>query len=223
MTFQPLADSSMSKLFSVDASRIGRPDGPVMPDALPESLLRGTPRALRKDLELLLGPAAFFTGRYSWSATPRMRALIATFHKLSLSRRMWGMSPRHSGSAAKTVAMRRFRAAGTSLSGQSQSGDILIDIRKYFSGGVQVEQNGHLLTARSGTILAHANARLARFCRKLGPDPASSHACTLGGVIANNAGAMRCTVARDAYHAVRSLVLTLPSGTTINTATTDAE
>jgi hypothetical protein len=46
----------MSKLFSVDAGRIGRPDGPVMPDALPESLLHGTPRALRNGLDLLVGP-----------------------------------------------------------------------------------------------------------------------------------------------------------------------
>ena len=41
----------MKKLFSANPAHIGRPDGPPMPDALPESLLHGTPRALRKDLE----------------------------------------------------------------------------------------------------------------------------------------------------------------------------
>ena len=213
----------MSKLFSVDASRIGRPDGPAMPDALPESLLHGTPRSLRKDLELLLGPRrvlhrAIDLVRYASDASPYRYIPQAVVIAQSV------------GDVAKTLRFCRengrhatFRAGGTSLNGQSQSGDILIDVRKYFSGGVLVKENGHLLTARSGTILAHANAHLTRFGRKLGPDPASGHACTLGGVIANNAGGMRCTVARDAYHTVRSLVFTLPSGTTINTATADAE
>jgi hypothetical protein len=48
----------MSKLFSVDTSLIGWPEGPAMSDALPENLLYGTPRTLRDDLELLVGPDA---------------------------------------------------------------------------------------------------------------------------------------------------------------------
>ena len=64
---------------------------------------------------------------------------------------------------------------------------------------------------------------LARHGRKLGPDPASNHACTIGGVIANNAGGMRCTVARDAYHTVTDLTFVLPSGTVIDTAAPGAE
>ena len=36
------------------------------------------------------------------------------------------------------------------------------------------------------------NARLARHRRKLGPDPASEIACTIGGVVANNSSGMAC-------------------------------
>ena len=194
-----------------------------MPDALPESLLHGTPRGLRKDLELLLGPGrvlhrAIDLVRYASDASPYRYIPQAVVVAQSVD------------DVAKTLRFCRengrhatFRAAGTSLNGQSQSGDILIDVRKHFAGGVKVGKDGQILTARSGTILAHANAHLARFGRKLGPDPASGHACTLGGVIANNSGGMRCTVDRDAYHTVKSLVFTLPSGTTINTAASDAE
>jgi D-lactate dehydrogenase len=46
----------MKKLFSVDPTRIGRPDGPAAADAIPEALLEGTPAALRTQLEHLLGP-----------------------------------------------------------------------------------------------------------------------------------------------------------------------
>ena len=54
--------------------------------------------------------------------------------------------------------------------------------------------------------------------RKLGPDPASTDAATVGGVIANNSGGMRCGVVRDSYSTVRELKLVLASGTAIDTA-----
>ena len=46
---------------------------------------------------------------------------------------------------------------------------------------------------------------------------------TIGGVIANNAGGMRCTLERNAYHTVSSLTLVLASGTVIDTAAPGAE
>jgi D-lactate dehydrogenase len=50
--------------------------------------------------------------------------------------------------------------------------------------------------------IGHINLMLERHGRRLGQDPASSASCTIGGVIANNAGGMRCTVQKDAYHTV---------------------
>jgi D-lactate dehydrogenase len=115
-----------------------------------------------------------------------------------------------------------FRAAGTSLNGQSQSDDILIDVRRHWYGG-EVEDAGRRVRARPGMILGHINTMLERHGRRLGPDPASSHACTIGGVIANNAGGMRCTVQKDAYHTVTALTFVTPSGAVIDTSTPDAE
>ena len=115
-----------------------------------------------------------------------------------------------------------FRAGGTSLNGQSQSDDILIDVRRHWAGLV-VEDGGARLRARPGTILGQANAVLRRVGRRLGPDPASADVATIGGVIANNAGGMRCTLERNAYHTVSSLTLVLASGTVIDTAAPGAE
>ena len=110
-----------------------------------------------------------------------------------------------------------FRAAGTSLNGQSQSDDILIDVRRHWNGG-KVEDDGRRVRVRPGMILGHINSMLSRHGRRLGPDPASAHACTIGGVIANNAGGMRCTVQKDAYHTVSELTFVTPSGAVIDTS-----
>jgi D-lactate dehydrogenase len=137
--------------------------------------------------------------------------------------------PRDSADIVKILAYCRqtgrhatFRAAGTSLNGQSQSDDILIDVRRHWTG-MAVENDGARLRVRPGTILGHANAVLRRHGRRLGPDPASADVATIGGVIANNAGGMRCTVQRDAYHTVSAMTLVLASGTTVDTAAPDAE
>jgi D-lactate dehydrogenase len=126
------------------------------------------------------------------------------------------------GYCTRTGRHATFRAGGTSLNGQSQSDDILIDVRRHWAGLV-VEDGGARLRARPGTILGHANAVLRPLGRRLGPDPASADVATIGGVIANNAGGMRCTLARNAYHTVSSLTLVLASGTVIDTAAPDAE
>ena len=88
---------------------------------------------------------------------------------------------------------------------------------------MSLEDGGSALRARPGVILGHASTFLRKHGRRLGPDPASINACTIGGVIANNSGGMRCTIERDAYHTVRSMTLVLASGTVIDTAQPDAE
>jgi D-lactate dehydrogenase len=110
-----------------------------------------------------------------------------------------------------------FRAGGTSLNGQGQTDGILVDVRRHFRG-VAVEADGALARIKPGTVLGHANRVLAPHGRKLGPDPASTDIATVGGVIANNSGGMRCGVVHDSYSTVRSLTFVLPSGTTIDTA-----
>ena len=110
-----------------------------------------------------------------------------------------------------------FRAGGTSLNGQAQGDGIMVDVRRHWRG-VTVEEDGRLARVLPGTVLAHANAALESHGRRLGPDPASTDIATVGGVIANNSGGMRCGVVHDSYQTVRSLTFVLPSGTTIDTA-----
>jgi D-lactate dehydrogenase len=212
----------MRKLFEPNTRAIGRPPGPPACDAVPDSMIDGTPFELRDDLVRLLGKKQVLDRvidlvRYAADASPyRLLPKVVVM-------------PRDVDDVTKILAYCRetgrhatFRAAGTSLNGQSQSDDILIDVRRNWSG-FSVEDGGGRLRCRPGTILAHANTALRKHGRRLGPDPASGHAATIGGVIANNAGGMRCTLKRDAYHTVSAMTFVLPSGTTINTAAPDAE
>ena len=65
----------MTKLFSAKAARIGRFDGPPTCDAVPTSLVEGTPGDLKADLIALLGKEkvlnrAIDLVRYASAASP---------------------------------------------------------------------------------------------------------------------------------------------------------
>jgi D-lactate dehydrogenase len=187
------------------------------PDRAPDEIATGTAQPLRGELEALLGAdrvlgSAGDIVKYASDASPYRLFPQAV------------VMAREVGDIAKLLAYGRekkipvtFRAGGTSLNGQGQSDGILVDVRRHF-GGVAVEEDGALARVKPGTVLGHANRVLAPHGRKLGPDPASTDIATVGGVVANNSGGMRCGTTKDSYSTVRSMTLVLPSGTTIDTA-----
>src|SRR6202166_2772774 len=212
----------MRKLFSANPARMPRCDGPPKNDAVPAALVDGTPGGLKADLIALLGKQnvlhrAIDLVRFASDASPyRLIPQVV-------------VQPRTTDDIVKLFRYCRengrhatLRAAGTSLNGQSQSDDILIDVRRHWYGA-KVEESGRRVHARPGMIVGHVNAMLGRYGRRLGPDPASSSACTIGGVIANNSGGMRCTVKNDAYQTVSAMTFVTPSGAVIDTSVSDAE
>jgi D-lactate dehydrogenase len=115
-----------------------------------------------------------------------------------------------------------FRSGGTSLSGQATNDGILVDSRRNFRG-LEVLDDGARVRVQPGATVRAVNARLARYGRKLGPDPASESACTIGGVIANNSSGMACGTELNTYRTLESAVLVLPSGTVVDTGEPDAD
>ena len=109
-----------------------------------------------------------------------------------------------------------FRAAGTSLSGQAISDSVLIVLGDNWNGR-EIREQGTQIRLQPGVIGAQANAWLAPFGRKIGPDPASINACKIGGIVANNASGMCCGTAQNTYHTLAGIRLVLADGTRLDT------
>ncbi len=114
-----------------------------------------------------------------------------------------------------------FRSGGTSLSGQGVTDDVMVDTRTSFRG-IRITDDGATVAAQPGATVRQVNTRLLRFGRKLGPDPASEIACTIGGVVADNSSGMACGIVENSYRTIESMLLVLPSGTILDTADADA-
>src|SRR5439155_1668128 len=110
----------------------------------------------------------------------------------------------------------------TSLSGQAGTDGVLVDTRRHLRGIAVLDGGDRVRTGPGATVRA-VNTRLARHGRKLGPDPASEIACTIGGVVANNSSGMACGVRDNTYRTLDSAVLVLPSGTVVDTGAADAD
>jgi D-lactate dehydrogenase len=209
-------------LMRPDPRRIGQPSGGPFDDCVPPELAEGTPQPLRSRLVDLLGADKVLSRltdlvRYASDASPYRYVPQAVVMPADVA----DVTSLFAFSRSTGVPL-VFRAAGTSLNGQSQSSGILVDVRRHWSG-MTVEDDGRRARIRPGMVLEDANRVLARYGRRLGPDPASKHVATVGGVVANNAGGMRSGTHHDSYSTVRSMTVVLPSGTVVDTASPDAE
>lgn len=192
------------------------------PDRVPDRKSSGTPAELRAALTALLGPEKVLWKvsdlvRYASDASPYRFLPQVVLVPEDLDDISAILSYAH-GNGRDVV----FRAAGTSLNGQAQGEDILVDVRHHWRG-IEVLDGGARARIRPGTTVMRANAALARHGRILGPDPASAIACTIGGVVANNASGMTAGTTRNSYRTVSSLTFVLPSGTVVDTGETEAD
>ncbi|HEX9188362.1 MAG TPA: FAD-binding and (Fe-S)-binding domain-containing protein [Vicinamibacteria bacterium] len=137
--------------------------------------------------------------------------------------------PRGTGEVRDLLAWARrrgrhmtFRAAGTSLSGQAVSDDVLVEIGPHFRGA-RVLDDGARIWTEPGVVGGHLNRLLAAHGTRLGPDPASSDAAMVGGILANNSSGMCCGVAQNSYHTLDSLRVLLACGAEVDTSEPEAD
>jgi D-lactate dehydrogenase len=114
------------------------------------------------------------------------------------------------------------RTAGTSLSGQAVTDDILVELAPFWKD-YRVLDEGRRLWSQPGVVGGYLNRVLAPFARRLGPDPASIDACMIGGIVANNSSGMCCGVAQNSYHTLDALHFMLADGTVLDTARPEAD
>ena len=99
-----------------------------------------------------------------------------------------------------------FRGSGTSLSGQSVAEDVAVRFRGPAWHGIDVLDGGLLVRARCGVTGGEINAALAPYGR------------FIGGMTANNAAGLGCTVANNIWHSLEAMEFVLADGTRVNTA-----
>lgn len=109
-----------------------------------------------------------------------------------------------------------WRAAGTSLSGQAISNDIIAVIGKKWES-FSIENNGEKIVLQPGVIGQRVNDILAPYARKFGPDPASIKSAMVGGIVSNNASGMSCGIHANSDKLLSSIRIILSDGTTLDT------
>src|SRR5580658_788703 len=212
----------MHKLLSADPTRLGRPDVPPCSDAVDEERVEGTPDELKRELIDILGEdlvrhrisdlVRYASDASPYRYIPNVIVQPKNVNDVAAIFRYCTRKDRHA----------TFRAGGTSLNGQSQGDDILIDVRQHWSGW-KIEGNGARVRCNVGTTLGRINEVLKPYARRMGPDPASFNAATIGGVLAVNAGGMRCRPSIDSYHSIAAMTIVLTTGTIIDTEDPNAE
>lgn len=115
-----------------------------------------------------------------------------------------------------------FRTAGTSLSGQAVTDQILVELAHDW-GRFRILDEGARIWSQPGVVGGHLNRRLAPHARRLGSDPASIDACMIGGIVANNSSGMCCGTSQNAYRMLESMTFMLADGTVVDTAQPDAD
>lgn len=110
-----------------------------------------------------------------------------------------------------------FKAAGTSLSGQTVSDSILMETGTGFEFAA-ITDNGRTATFGVGLTGAAANRMLHRYGRKLGPKPASINSAKIGGIVSNNASGSSYGIRYNSYNTVKAMRIVFADGSLLDTA-----
>ena len=109
-----------------------------------------------------------------------------------------------------------FRAAGTSLSGQSCTDSVLIVAGKHWEK-YRLPDDHATITLQPGIVGARVNQILKPYGRVFPPDPASIGSAMVGGIVVNNASGMNCGVHANSDRMLVSARIILTDGTVLDT------
>ncbi len=109
-----------------------------------------------------------------------------------------------------------FRAAGTSLSGQTNTDSILIVAGKNWEN-YTVAPDASYIKLQPGLVGSEVDKILARHNRAFTPDPASKNSAMVGGIVINNASGMSCGTHANSDRMMLSMRIVLADGTVLDT------
>ena len=115
-----------------------------------------------------------------------------------------------------------FRAAGTSLSGQSCTDSVLIVAGKHWEQ-YKLGESMETIKLQPGIVGARVNEILRPFGRVFPPDPASIGSAMVGGIVINNASGMNCGVHANSDRMMVSARIILTDGTVLDTGSEESK
>src|SRR5690606_32073373 len=92
------------------------------------------------------------------------------------------------------------RTAGTSLAGQCVGEGIVVDVSKYFTKILNVNEKAKTVTVQPGVVRDALNNYLKPFKLFFSPNTSTSNRCMIGGMVGNNSSgttSIRYGVTRD--------------------------
>ena len=78
------------------------------------------------------------------------------------------------------------RTAGTSLAGQCVGTGIVVDVSKYFTNIIEVDEKNQTVTLQPGVVRDALNNYLKPYGLFFGPNTSTSNRCMIGGMVGNN-------------------------------------
>jgi len=114
-----------------------------------------------------------------------------------------------------------FKAGGTSLSGQTITDSVLIEIGPDFDK-FRIKEDGKIISMQPGIRGGFINMQLAKYGYKLGPSPASISSAKIGGIVANNASGSSHGITTNSYNTIQAMRLVFNDGTVLVTDDEDS-
>ncbi len=101
------------------------------------------------------------------------------------------------------------RTAGTSLAGQCVGDGIVVDVSKYFTEIVSLDQTKKQITVQPGVIRDELNQYLKPYGLFFGPNTSTSNRCMIGGMVGNNSSgttSIQYGVTRDKVVSLKTIL-----------------
>ncbi|MBU2927169.1 FAD-binding and (Fe-S)-binding domain-containing protein [Winogradskyella psychrotolerans] len=101
------------------------------------------------------------------------------------------------------------RTAGTSLAGQCVGEGIVVDVSKYFTRILNINESEKTVTVQPGVVRDELNNYLKPFGLFFGPNTSTSNRCMIGGMVGNNSSgttSIQYGVTRDKVLSLKTLL-----------------
>lgn len=151
---------------------------------------------------------AYSTDASMYRMVPKVVVMVHTEHEVIMLIKI----------ANKHNAKLTFRAAGTSLSGQAVTEQVLVLLSNASWLNYTIHGNGNQISLEPGIIGAQANNYLLPYKRKIGPDPGSIAAAKIGGIVANNSSGMCCGTSQNTYATLLKLRAVFANGDVLDSS-----